>query len=168
MTNLALLIIGALAVWGVSRYIDSQRADEPEEPPETYDTAELVDAIRALYALTFRLENADRMLADLATCDPAELLRGFRTEWVSTDGKRREIDFLATGANDATAGLRTAAQEQRDQINAEIIEAVRALNAAITAGCAPVIVCDVVEKTIEKTTAAATVGECGSDAAWMA
>lgn len=144
-------------------YIAIRKRREAPEPPEEspcyYDAAELMDAIRALYALTERLQNADCMIADLDACSPSALLRTFRAQWQGIDGSRHEIGFFADGCNRATAGLKAAAQEQREQINAEIIATVRALNAALDAGEAPALHLDGVEKTVEESTTGASVGE---------
>lgn len=155
MTNLALLAIGGLALWAVSRYIAAHKRPTGDQ----YDTAELAEAINRLCELSDQLTAADRMLADLAACSPRSLLRGFRVNWCGIDGKSRMLDFLATGKNRATAGLRDAAQESRDQINAEIIALVRAMAAALDSGEAPAITLDAVEKTVEETADAATAGE---------
>lgn len=155
MTNLVLIAIGGLALWAVSRYIAANRRRTGDQ----YDTAQLADAISRLCELSDQLTAADRMLADLAACSPRSLLRGFRVNWCGIDGRSRNLDFLATGKNRATAGLRTAAQESRDQINAEIIELVRAMGAALDSGEAPAIYLDAVEKTVEETTEPATAGE---------
>lgn len=157
MTNAALLLFGILAICAVSRHIKRQRDAEPDG--DQYDAAQLSDAIRALAELTYQLENADTMIADLNACDPSSLLRGFRAQWCGLDGKRRSIDFMANGQNGATVGLRQAAREQRDQINAEIIETVRALSAALDAGTAPALTLDAVGGTVDETTEPATAGE---------
>lgn len=155
MTNLALLAIGGLALWAVSRYIAAHKRPTGDQ----YDTAELAEAIAALCELSDQLDAADRMLADLRACNPRSLLRGFRVNWCGIDGKSRVLDFLANGRNGATTGLQQAAQEQRDQINAQIIELVRAMSAALDSGEAPAITLDAVEKTVEETTAATAAGE---------
>lgn len=156
MTNAALLLFGFLAILAVSRYIKRQKA---AEIGDEYDAAQLSEAIKALADLTDQLENADTMLADLDACNPSQLLRGFRAQWCGIDGKRRHMDFLANGRNGATVGLRQAAQEQRDRINSEIIETVRALAAALDAGEAPALTVDAVGGTVDETTEPATVGE---------
>lgn len=159
MQNLVLLAVGAFFVWFVSRIITAGRRTEEEAPPEHYDTAELSDALHHLVSLSDQLANVDRMLADLDACDPSSLVRGFRTQWCGIDGNRRTIDFLTDGQNLATAGLRQAAQEQRDAINAQIILEVRALGAALDSGQAPALNLDAVGKTMDETTGPATVGE---------
>lgn len=126
---------------------------------DQYDAAELADAIGALASLADQLENCDRMLADLAACEPRSLLRGFRVNWCGIDGKRRGLDFLATGRNRATAGLRQAAQEERDRVNGEIIDLIRAMSAALDTGEAPALTLDGVGETVDETTEPATVGE---------
>lgn len=153
----ALVFVGVLALLAVSEHIKRQRAGD--QPAEEYDAADLADAIRALAALCDQLENTDTMLADLAACDPSQLLRSFRAQWLGIDGKQRRIDFLADGRNGATAGLRQAAQDQRDRLNAEIIATVRALGAALDAGTAPALQLDAVGGTVDGTTGQAAAGE---------
>lgn len=154
-----LLFIFALAAFIAFRERAKMRQRAADAEPQYYDAAELTDAIRALYALTEQLENADRMLADLEACNPRELLRSFRAQWCGLDGKNRSIDLLADGANGATAGLKAAAQDQRDQINAEIIDTVRAMCAALDDGSAPALHLDAVGETVDETTAPAFLGE---------
>lgn len=146
-----LLIVAAMVIYDRRKAAD----DEPQE----YDAAELTDAIRALHSLSDQLENCDRMLADLNACNPRELLRGFRAQWCGLDGKQREIDLLADGENQTTAGLKAAAQEQRDQINAEIIATIRAMQAALDDGSAPALHLDAVGESVDETTETAEAGE---------
>lgn len=129
------------------------------QDPEHYDAAELTDAIRLLSKLSDNLENADRMIEDLNACNPRELLRGFRANWCGIDGKRRSIDFMADGRNGATFGLKQAAQDQRDRVNAQIIDLIRAMNTALDAGTAPALQLDAVGETVDETTEADAVGE---------
>lgn len=56
----------------------SRRIRGESDDSQYYDSAELTDAIRALYALSEQLCNADRMLSDLNACNPRELLRGLQ------------------------------------------------------------------------------------------
>ena len=126
---------------------------------DQYDAAQLSDAISALADLSEQLANADAMIADLNACNPRELLRSFRANWCGIDGKRRSIDFLTDGRNGATSGLMQAAQDQRDQINAEIIATIRALQAALDDGSAPALQLDVVGRSVDGTTSAADAGE---------
>lgn len=149
-------VVAAIALLA---FIVLYRRKGAEQPRSVYDAAQLGDAIRALAELCTELDNADRMLADLAACNPRSLLRGFRAEWCGIDGKRRKIDLLADGVNNTTAGLTAAAQEERERINSEIIETIRALQAAIDSGDAPAILLDVVGETVDETTAATTAGE---------
>ena len=132
---------------------------KPEEAPEEFDAAELADAIRALQALSEQLENADRMLADLNACNPRELLRGFRAQWCGLDGKQRKIDFMADGVNQTTAGLKAAAQEERERLNGEIIATIRAMQTALDSGSAAALFIDAVGETVDETSPAADVGE---------
>lgn len=130
-----------------------RRYKRREAPPQSYDTAQLADAIRALYALTERLQDTDTMIADLNACNPSELLRNFRAQWCGIDGKQRQIDLLADGHNRVTAGLLTAAEEQREELNAEIIDTIRALAAALDAGSAPALEVYAVGETVDETKA---------------
>lgn len=155
MTNAALLLIGLAVVAFVSWYIRHRRGGTGYD----YDAAQLHEAIAALAALSDQLENADTMIADLAACNPRELLRGFRAQWCGIDGRRRHIDFIADGSNGTTDGLKRAARDQRNQINTEIIETIRAISAALDAGDAPALHLDAVEKTVEETADAAAAGE---------
>lgn len=153
--NIQTFIACLLIVSGFLLY----RYKRARQQPQEYDAAELTDAIRALYSLSDQLENADRMLADLNACNPRELLRGFRAQWCGLDGKQREIDLLADGANQTTAGLKAAAQEQRDQINAEILATIRAMQAALDDGSAPALHLDAVGESVDETTETAEAGE---------
>lgn len=146
-----LLIIAAAVIY--------KRRKAADDQPQEYDAAELADAIRALCALSDQLENCDRMLADLHACNPSELLRSFRAQWCGIDGRQRSIDFWANGTNGATAGLMQAAQSERDRLNAEIIDTIRAMQAALDDGSAPALQLDAVGETVDETTAAASAGE---------
>lgn len=150
------LIISAV-IMGIAALV--QRYQNRQKEPEQYDTAELAEAIGVLARLADQLDNCDRMLADLAACEPRSLLRGFRVNWCGIDGKRRGLDFLATGRNNATAGLRQAAQEERDRVNGEIIDLIRAMSAALDTGEAPALTLDVVGETVDETAEPVTVGE---------
>ena len=101
----------------------------------------------------------DTLLADLRACHPRSLLRFFRANWCGIDGKNRHINFLTDGRNGQTAGLRQAAQEQRERLNAEIIATVRAMAAALDAGTAPALTVDAVDETVDETGEPVTVGE---------
>lgn len=135
----------------IAAFLLYRKFRKPVEDQQYYDAAELIEAIRALSALADQLENADRMLEDLSACNPRELLRGFRAQWCGIDGKQRQIDFLADGRNRVTAGLLTAAEEQRDELNDEIIAAIRALAAALDAGAAPALEVYAVGETVDET-----------------
>ena len=62
------------------------------------------------------------------------------------------MDFLADGANRTTAGLKAAALDERERLNSEIIETVRAMQAALDAGSAPALQLDAVDETMDETT----------------
>lgn len=129
------------------------------EQPQDYDAADLREAIKALDRLSAQLENADRMIQDLDACSPCELLRGFRAQWCGIDGRQHSMDFLADGANRTTAGLKAAALDERERLNSEIIETVRAMQAALDAGSAPALQLDAVDETMDETTDEAAAGE---------
>lgn len=136
------------------------KPDEPEQAARSeYDAAQLCEIVRELAAICAQLENADRMIADLDACNPRSLLRSFRAQWCGIDGKSRSIDFLADGANQTTAGLKEAAQDERERINREILATVRAMQAAIDSGDAPAIRLDVVGGTVDGTTQTTAAGE---------
>lgn len=137
----------------------SKRKKAAEDEPQYYDAAELIPAIETLHELSQQLQNADALICDLSACNPTELLRGFRTQWQGLDGKRRTIDFLANGANGATAGLMQAAQESRDEVNARIIDVIRTMCAALNDGEAPAILLDGVEKSVDETSESCNAGE---------
>lgn len=143
----------------IAAFLLYRKFRKPVEDQQYYDAAELIEAIRALSALADQLENADRMLEDLSACNPRELLRGFRAQWCGLDGKQRQIDFMADGMNHATSGLREAAQGERDRLNDEIIETIRAMQAALDAGSAPALFVNAVDGTMDRTNATAEAGE---------
>lgn len=153
--NIQTIIACVLIVSGFLLY----RYKRTRQPP-TYDAAEQIEAIRQLYVLADQLENADRMLADLNACSPRSLLRGFQALWCGIDGRQRSIQLFADGRNRATTGLRDAAQEERERVNAEIIATIRAMNAALDAGTAPALTLDVVDDTVDGTSVSDYMGEC--------
>ena len=150
------LIISAV-IMGVAALV--QRYQNRQREPEQYDATQLSEAIGALAALSEELENVDALLADLRACHPQSLLRFFRANWCGIDGKQRRINFMTDGRNGQTAGLRQAAQEQRDRLNAEIIDTVRAMAAALDAGVAPALTVDAVDETVDETAEPVTLGE---------
>ena len=125
---------------------------------DNYDAAQLSEAIETLAQLSEELANVDSLLTDLRACNPFKLLRFFRAQWCGIDGKQRRINFLTDGRNGQTAGLKQAAQEQRDRLNAEIIALIREINAALDAGSAPALTVDAVGESVDETTEAVTVG----------
>ncbi len=153
--NLQTFVFCAVIIAAAALYIRHKRA----RSGDNYDAAELLPAIHELSRLAESLENADALVCDLNACNPHELLRGFRTNWIGLDGKRRMIDFLANGRNSATSGLLTAAEGQRENINAQIIELVRAMNTALNDGDAPALCIDAVGETVDETTDAELAGE---------
>lgn len=153
--NIQTVITCIILIAAAALYVKYKRS----KSGDNYDAAELLPAIHELSKLAESLENADALVSDLHACNPHELLRGFRTNWIGLDGKRRMIDFLANGRNSATSGLLTAAEGQRENINAQIIELVRAMNTALNDGDAPALCIDAVGESVDETTEAELAGE---------
>jgi hypothetical protein len=116
-----------IAVFLIYRYRQRQRR-------EYFDALELSEAVQELADVMEQLDNADRMATDLEACRPGLLHRFFRASWVSSDGKNRTIDLCATGRGRASRGLAEAARAERDRLNQEVINRIRALAAALEAG----------------------------------
>jgi hypothetical protein len=116
-----------IAVFLIYRYRQRQRA-------EYFDALQLSEAVQELAAVMEQLENADRLTADLEACRPGLLHRFFRASWMSSDGKNRTIDLCATGRGRASRGLAEAARAERDRLNQETIDRIRALACALDAG----------------------------------
>ena len=129
--NVQTLIACAVIVCAflIYRYMQRKR-----EEPDYFDALELSDAVRELESVMEQLENADRMTTDLAACEPGLLHRFFRAQWLSSDGKNHTIDLCARGRDRATRGLAAAAQAERDRLNQEAIDRIRALAWAIESG----------------------------------
>lgn len=115
-----------------------QRAAEDEAP--AFDALELSGEVQQLAATMQDLETADRMRLDLQTCKQGTLHRSFRTVWQGSDGRNRELAFLADGQSAASAALLDAATDERDRLNQEIIDRIRIL-AAMIDGTAAATVC---------------------------
>lgn len=130
--NLQTLIACAVIIAGFLLYRHFQR-NQPDEPPY-FDALELSEPVRELESIMEQLENADRMAADLAACEPGLLHRFFRAQWLSSDGRNRSIDLCARGRDRATRGLAAAAQAERDRLNQEAIDRIRALAWALESG----------------------------------
>lgn len=117
----------------VVAFVLYRRRRKPAEP-DYFDALELSDAVRELGEIMEQLENADRMAIDLDTCEPGLLHRFFRASWVSSDGKNRTISLCARGRDKATRGLIAAARAERDELNQEAIDRIRALALALETG----------------------------------
>jgi hypothetical protein len=102
--------------------------------PAYFDALELSDAVQELERIMEQLENADRMTTDLAACSPGLLHRFFRAQWLSSDGKNRTINLCARGSDRATRGLEAAARAERDRLNQDAIDLIRALACAVETG----------------------------------
>lgn len=99
-----------------------------------FDALDLFDAVHDLAVVMEKLENADRLAVDLSSCKPGLLHRFFRASWMSSDGRNRTIDLCATGRGRATRGLIVAAHDERDRLNQEAIDRIRALACALDTG----------------------------------
>lgn len=107
---------------------------QQKDEPEYFDALELSEAVQELEKIMEQLENADRMTVDLAACEPGLLHRFFRAQWLSSDGKNRSIDLCARGRDRATRGLAAAARAERERLNQEAIDRIRALAWAVENG----------------------------------
>lgn len=125
-------VIACAVILCVFLYLKHRQSRQDE--PAYFDALELSDAVRELESIMEQLENADRMTADLATCEPGLLHRFFRAQWLSSDGKNRTIDLCARGRDRATRGLAAAARAERDRLNQEAIDRIRALALALESG----------------------------------
>lgn len=114
----------------IIRYRQRRQQDEHAY----FDALELSGAVQELKKIMEQLENADRMTVDLAACSPGLLHRFFRAQWLSSDGKNRTLDLCARGRDKATRGLAAAAQEERDRLNQDAIDLIRALAYAVETG----------------------------------
>ena len=128
--NLQTLIACAAVLCG---YLYIRHRQRKQDQPPYFDALELAEAVRELGDIMEQLETADRMTVDLYACKPGTLHRFFRTTWQSSDGKNRTLDFCARGRDRATRGLAAAAQEERDRLNQEALDRIRALAMAIEA-----------------------------------
>jgi hypothetical protein len=127
-------LIACAVIFCVFLYLKHRQSRQDENEPAYFDALELSDAVRELESVMEQLENADRMTTDLATCEPGLLHRFFRAQWLSSDGKNHTIDLCARGRDRATRGLAAAAQAERDRLNQEAIDRIRALAWAIESG----------------------------------
>ena len=130
--NVQTLIACAVIVCAflIIRYRQRRQQDEHAY----FDALELSDAVQELEKIMEQLENADRMTVDLAACSPGLLHRFFRAQWLSSDGKNRTIDLCARGRDKATRGLEAAARAERDRLNQDAIDLIRALACAVETG----------------------------------
>lgn len=130
--NVQTLIACAVIVCAflIIRYRQRRQQDEHAY----FDALELSDAVQELEKIMEQLENADRMTVDLAACSPGLLHRFFRAQWLSSDGKNRTIDLCARGRDKATRGLEAAARAERDRLNQDAIDLIRALAYAVETG----------------------------------
>ena len=130
--NVQTLIACAVIVCAflIIRYRQRRQQDEHAY----FDALELSDAVQELEKIMEQLENADRMTIDLAACSPGLLHRFFRAQWLSSDGRNRSIDLCARGRDRATRGLEAAARAERDRLNQDAIDLIRALAYAVETG----------------------------------
>ncbi len=114
-TIIAVLALIALCIW--VDYRKRHRAEEPEQV--FFDSARLQNEIAALYRASQELETLDNMIIDLRLCKPEELHRAFRVQWQGST-KEHSFDFMSTGANTNTAHMIALAEDEREQLNADI------------------------------------------------
>lgn len=126
-----------LAAFFLYRWYQRRQA----EARQYFDALELSEAVNELAAIMEQLDNADRMMIDLEACKPGMLHRFFHASWLSSDGRNRTIDLCATGRGKASRGLAAAARAERDRLNQEVIDRIRALSLAVDA-------CDASQATI--------------------
>lgn len=115
-TVFAVLAIIAAYAWIKHR---QRQAEQAEQEQAAFDSARLQGEISALYRASQELEQLDEMIIDLRLCKPDELHKAFRIEWQGST-KAHSLDFMSTGANTNTAHMIALAEDQREQVNADI------------------------------------------------
>lgn len=103
-------------------YIRRNKAEEEET--QYFDTSRLKPEVEALSRAMQELEALDHLLIDLRMCKPDEAMRAFRMQWQSVSGKGYSFDFFADGRNPTTQHMLGLVQDERDELNAEIIQRV--------------------------------------------
>lgn len=109
-----ILILVIVIIW-----IDYRKRHRQDTEQAFFDSARLQKEIAALYHASQELETLDSMIIDLRLCRPDELHRAFRIEWQGST-KSHSFDFMSTGANSNTAHMIELAEDQREQLNADI------------------------------------------------
>lgn len=113
-------VIAVLALIAVIIWIDYRKRHPKQEPEQVFfDSAKLQSEIAALYHASQELETLDSMIIDLRLCKPEELHRAFRVQWQGST-KEHSFDFMSTGANTNTAHMIALAEDEREQLNADI------------------------------------------------
>ena len=113
-------VIAVLALIAVIVWIDYRKRHPKQEPEQVFfDSAKLQSEIAALYHASQELETLDSMIIDLRLCKPEELHRAFRVEWQGST-KMHSFDFMSTGGNSNTQHMIELAEDQREQLNADI------------------------------------------------
>ena len=130
--NLQTVLACAVIIFVFRLYRNKQQVQQEES--EYFDALELSDAVQELEKVMEQLENADRMAVDIDTCEPGMLHRFFRTSWMSSDGKNRTLELCTTGKDRTTRGLAIAARAERDRLNQEVIDRIRAIALALETG----------------------------------
>lgn len=98
-----------------------RKQSEADDEQRLFDSARLQGEIESLYHAAQQLQQLDQMIIDLRLCKPDELHKAFRIEWQGST-KSHSFDFFSTGANTNTAHLIELAEDQREEVNAEIQE----------------------------------------------
>ena len=112
---ITVIILAGLILW--IDYRNRHRSEEPEQP--FFDSARLQSEVNELHRCMNDLEQLDAMIIDLRLCKPEELHKSFRIEWQGST-KAHSFDFMSTGANSNTAHMIALAEDQREELNADI------------------------------------------------
>ena len=121
------VILGYVALFAlfIKSALRRPDTDEPEEP-EYFNAIELKPEVERLLREMNRLQELDGMLIDLRLC-PEDYQRAFRMEWQGAAGNRHAIDILTDGADVSGEYLTELALAERDQVNADCIRMLRAI-----------------------------------------
>lgn len=111
------VVVVIIAAMLIREYRHKHSAEDEEQ--QLFDSARLQGEIEALHHAASELANLDQMIIDLRLCKPDELHKAFRIEWQGST-KTHAFDFMSTGSNMNTAHLIELAEDQREELNAEI------------------------------------------------
>lgn len=114
-----MIVILAAAIIYVDYRIRHKSDAECDAEQRFFDSARLQREIAALYHASQELEQLDQMLIDLRLCKPDELHKAFHISWEGSTGSR-SFNFMTTGGNANTAHMIELAEDQREDLNADI------------------------------------------------